>query len=255
MQEWQERLASFLESDTEWTGYIFMTTWNDLLPEIQEAAKSHLLVMTFLGTHAVIQTVAEKVFGYSDPEEATRFYLEHFVDKNEPERKYSTVAPEIHHIRNVMAHRAYSKAQHFTGYDWKLPGGFGWKGDQFHINPDRYVEDLVDGSGNYSKVRRKLVKAEDLLRRQYGFIRSWLELPRGDALHEKIKTFQKLANLDALRSAEPALKERSSRSMGSDHVAFSASDGSAASNGRDPICAFWSSVARVVRSAGSSRSV
>jgi len=207
MQEWQDRLKSFLESDTEWTGYIFMTTWNDLLPEIQEAAKKHMLVMIFLGTHAVIQTVAEKVFGYSDPEEATKFYLEHFVDKKEPDRKYSTVASQIHHIRNVMAHRGYSKAQHFTGYDWGLSGGFEWKGDQFHINPDRYVEDFVDGSGDYSKVRRKLVQAEDLVRRKYGFIRSWLELPNGDALHGMIKTFQKLPNLDALRKAEPALKE------------------------------------------------
>ncbi|SRR5216684_3567782 len=206
MQDWKERLKSFLGSDMEWAGYIYMTTWNDLQPEIEEAAKRHMLVMIFMGTHAAIQTVGEKVFG-REGEEATKFYLEHFVDGPTPDRKYSTVANLIHNIRNVMAHRGYSKSQHFTGYDWGLPGGFAWKGDQFHINPDRYVEDFVAGSGNYAKVQRKDVSIENLVRRKYGFIRSWLELEKGDALNQKVKTFQALPNLSALRAAEPALKK------------------------------------------------
>jgi hypothetical protein len=206
MQDWKDRLKSFLGSDSEWAGYIYMTTWNDLLPEIVEAAKRHMLVMTFLGTHAAIQTVGEKVFGL-EGEGATRFYLEHFVDKTSADRKYSTVASQVHNIRNIMAHRGYSKSQHFTGYDWGLPGGFAWVGDQFRINPDRYVEDFVDGSGDYAKVQRKVVSKDDLLRRKYGFIRSWLELPKGDALHLKVKTFQSLPDLAALRSAEPALRK------------------------------------------------
>jgi hypothetical protein len=52
MQDWKDRLKSFLGSDGEWAGYTYMTTWNDLLPVIVEAAKRHALVMTFLGTHA-----------------------------------------------------------------------------------------------------------------------------------------------------------------------------------------------------------
>ena len=206
MQDWKDRLKSFLKSDTEWTGYIFMTTWNDLLPEVQEAAKKHMLVMIFMGTHAAIQTVGEKVFGL-EGEAGTKFYLEKFVDKEDPDRKYSTVTSQIHNIRNVMAHRGYSKSQHFTGYDWGLPGGFAWVGDQFRINPDRYVDDFVAGSGDYSKVRRKVVATDDLVRRKYGFIRSWLELPKGDALNQKVKTFQGLPDLAALRAAEPALRK------------------------------------------------
>jgi hypothetical protein len=215
MQSFEDRLKSFLASDTEFSGYIFMTVWNDLLPEVKTAADKHMLMMTFFGTHAAIQTVCEKVFG-CDGESATKFYLEQFVDGPTPDRKYSTVATEIHNIRNVMAHRGFSKSQHFTEYDWGLSGGFVKKGDVLRINPDQYVADFITGSGNYAKVRKKLVDPNtlDLVKRKYAFIWSWLELPKGDALNQEFKSISKQPDLASLRAAETPLKQKLKISYG-----------------------------------------
>jgi hypothetical protein len=209
VQSFEGRLKSFLGSDTEFTGYIFWTIWNDLLPEVEQAAKAHLLGMTFLGTHAAIHTVCEKVFGL-EGEAATKFYLENFVDGKTPDRKYSMVATEIHNIRNVMAHRGFSKSQHFTAYDWGLAGGFEWKGNVLHINPDIYVADFMDGKGNYAKVRKKLVDPDriELVRRKYQFIWSWLELHKGDALSQDFKKLQLCRDLASVRVAEKRLKQK-----------------------------------------------
>ena len=209
MQSFEERLKSFLASDTEFSGYIFMSVWNDLLPEVEEAARKHMLMLTFLGTHAAIQTVCEKVFGL-EGDDATKFYLEHFVDGPAPDRKYSAIASHIHNIRNVMAHRGFSKSQHFTAYDWGLSGGFAWNGNTLLINPDIYIADFMAGKGNYSKVRRKLVDPDPvtLVKRKYEFIRSWLELPKGDALHQDFKKIQQCADEPSVRAEEAVLKRK-----------------------------------------------
>ena len=84
------------------------------------------------------------------------------------------------------------------------------KGAVLHINPDTYVADFVNGSGNYSKVRKSLVDPNtlDLVKRKYAFIWSWLELPKGDALNQDFKTLSKHSDLASVRASEAGLKQK-----------------------------------------------
>jgi hypothetical protein len=91
-----------------------------------------------------------------------------------------------------------------------LAGGFELKGNTLHINPDTYVADFVAGSGNYAKVRKKLVDPNvlELVKRKYRFIWSWLEVPKGDALNQDFKSLAQQPDLASLRAAENALKAK-----------------------------------------------
>ncbi|HXH90464.1 MAG TPA: hypothetical protein VNN25_02700 [Thermoanaerobaculia bacterium] len=207
MESFEDRLRRFVKgADREFALTIFMMVRNALLIEVEDAAKKHLLTLTLLGTHAAMQMVCEKVFGLKGID-ATEFYLEQFVDGTAPDRKYSAIVAELHEQRNVMAHQGFSSTQHVIAYDWGLSGGFEWKGNTLHLNPDIYIADFIAGAARYSKVATTYVTDFEMAKRKYAFIRDWLDLPKGDSLDDQLKNVKNLPDLPALRAAEPPLQD------------------------------------------------
>jgi hypothetical protein len=206
MESFEDRLRRFVKgADREFALTIFMMVRNVLLVEVEEAAKKHLLTLIFLGMHAAMQMVAEKVFGLKAID-ATKFYLEQFVDDTAPDRKYSMIAAELHEQRNVMAHQGFSSTQHVIAYDWGLTAGFEWQGRTLHLNPDTYIADFIAGAARYSKVATKLVTDFEMAKRKYAFVRDWLDLPKGEPLDDLLKNVKTFSDLAGLRAAEPALQ-------------------------------------------------
>ena len=180
---------------------------NTLEDEVAEASRKHLLTLTLLGIHAVIQIVTEKVFGLGKGPGTTKFYLEHFVDGPTPDRKYSTIAEKIHRERNVMAHQGFSVSQYEIAYDWGVVGGFEWRGNLLAINPDHYVEDYIAGSHKYSRVAKRLISDFDMVKRKYAYICAFLDLPKMDTLRKLLETVKDFPDLATLRAAEPSIQK------------------------------------------------
>lgn len=155
----------------------------------------------FMGIHAVMQTVGEIIFGLTGLE-ATNFYLEHFVDGESEDLRFSNIATILHDMRNVLAHRWTSAAAYRYAIDYREKKGW-WKGsDGIHINPSVYFESFKERYP-YSKPDRdyrRLVTEEELRSRKYRFIINWLELEGKHPLRAKVKKLSTLtaAKADAL---------------------------------------------------------
>jgi hypothetical protein len=180
---------------------------NTLENEVAVASSKHLLTLTQLGIHAVIQITTEKIFGLGKGPDTTKFYLQQFVDGQEPDRKYSTIAHKIHHERNVMAHQGFSIRQYEIAYDWSVQGGFEWRGSLLVINPDHYVEDYIAGSHKYSRVAAALISDFDMVKRKYAYICTFLDLPKTDPLRKLLETMKGFPDLAAVRAAESSIKK------------------------------------------------
>lgn len=208
MESFEDRLRRWtMGADREWALTLFMMLRNTLENEIAEASKKHSLILTLLGIHAVIQIVTEKVFGLGKGPGTTEFYLENFVDGSTTDRKYSSIAAAIHRERNVMAHQGFSITQYEIAYDWGVAGGYEWKGNVVHLNPDHYVQDYAAGSHKYSRVAAKLVSEFDMVKRKYAYICGFLDLPKTDVLRKLLETVKDFPDLATLRAAEPAIQE------------------------------------------------
>jgi hypothetical protein len=205
MESFEERLRRWtMGADREWALTVFMMLRNTLETEVREASKSHSLMLTLLGIHAVIQILTEKVFGLGKGPGTTQFYQEQFVDT--PERKYSAIADKIHRERNDIAHQGFSIYQYSIAYDWAV-NGLEWKGSVVHLNPDHYVEDYVAGSHKYSRVARKMISELDMVKRKYAYICSFLDLPKGDALRTTLAGVKNMPDLATLRTAEAGIQQ------------------------------------------------
>src|SRR5262245_27004760 len=95
----------------------------------------------YLVTHAVMQTIAESMFGLRGFD-CTKYFLSHYVDGSDTDKRFSLVSDEIHAARNVLAHQGYSTLQHRVEYfNNEIPEG--WKRDSagtVHINPNVYAQ-------------------------------------------------------------------------------------------------------------------
>jgi hypothetical protein len=58
-----------------------------------------------------MQMVSENMFDLTGLD-GTKFFLSHYVDGADNDKKLSLVAGEIHSLRNVLAHQGYSSLQH-----------------------------------------------------------------------------------------------------------------------------------------------
>jgi hypothetical protein len=207
MESFEERLKRWtLGADREWALTVFMMLRNTLENEVQTASKNHLLMLTLMGIHACIQTITEKVFGLGKGFGTTQFYLEKFVDGTARDRKYSSVAEQIHKERNVIAHQGFSATQYDIAYDWAFGGGFEWRGKVLVINPDTYVADYVAGSCRYSQIAQKLISEFDMVKRKYAYICAFLDLPANDPLRQMLDGVRKIPDLVTLRKEEPQIQ-------------------------------------------------
>ena len=116
MESFAERLKRYVDRPAVDTlGWMIMMFQNEYASELRPARESKLYCCVCLLAHSIVQTITELMFSRSG-EAGTRFFLQHFVDGAPEDRKFSRIANEIHNVRNIIAHRAYSKAQHEIAY-------------------------------------------------------------------------------------------------------------------------------------------
>ena len=109
--------------------------------------------LMILGIHSVALTVAFGLFNKGG-EQGYKLFLEHFVDGDTPDTKFSTIASEIHEWRNIIAHRWLNIAGHEFGYDFDMPEGWRKEGEVTFLNPkvylDQYLKAFVAGGRIWS---------------------------------------------------------------------------------------------------------
>ncbi len=152
MESFKDRLRRFLFNEVyEIPGTLLNSISNYVLPPIQRAGSHNLEYPVFLGTHAIMQTISEKIFGLRGPS-GTQFYLQNFVDGGSLDRTYSSISAEIHEMRNVVAHQWMSSMGHTVAIDYRLSGGLHRHGKDIHINPRIYLDDFAAGFGGGGRI-------------------------------------------------------------------------------------------------------
>lgn len=102
--------------------------------------------LLFLGVHSVALTISEGLFNKTGPD-GYKLFLEHFVDGNTPDTKFSTIAQEIHDWRNVLAHQWIGSIGHNIGYDYIMTEGWKKDGQITFINPKIYCYHYMKAFG------------------------------------------------------------------------------------------------------------
>src|SRR4030095_9745134 len=122
MEAVENRLRGFLRHGPEVLfGSILNSIHSFFNEQLAKAGEHRHEDLVFLGTHAVMQTVAEKMFGKTGAD-GTEFYLKNFVDHlSLVDRQFSLVASEVHEIRNVKAHMWMSSRLHEFIVDYRHP--------------------------------------------------------------------------------------------------------------------------------------
>ncbi len=156
--------------------------------------------------HAIIQTVSESMFNKTGLD-GTRFFLKTFVDDIAKGSTFSAIASEIHDVRNIVAHQAYSGLQHTVEYFADdIEAGWTKADGVLLINPVRYslqIEQVFRTSSIYAAFKN-LPDKERLLRK-YDFIRQWLRLDKHDSITKRISTLKQL-DASALSTHEHAIR-------------------------------------------------
>lgn len=201
-ETFEQRLKRYADQPaTDTLGWMIMMLQNYHVVELRRAREQKLYHCVYLLAHSIMQTVSETMFGL-DGINGIRFFLERFADGATEDRKFSTIASEIHDVRNIIAHRGYSKAQHEVQYfiDDICEG---WRREvdgSLTINPALYsiqVEDAFRTPNLYLTFCHQ--PAVDLLLRKYRFVRQWLDLDKNDGITKAIKALDRLdpaADLD-----------------------------------------------------------
>lgn len=136
---------------------------NELRSVFDNPANRQTTLM-FLGTHSIALTIAYGLFG-KDGENGYKLFLEHFVDGETPDTKFSTVAPEIHEWRNVLAHRWINAAGHSFNYEFDMHEGWRREGEFLLVNPQIYLNQFLETFEAGGRVYRynNVLTTEDML--------------------------------------------------------------------------------------------
>lgn len=107
--------------------------------------------LMFLGTHSIALTLA---YGYFNKggEDGYKLFLEHFIDGDTPDTKFSTVASRIHEWRNVLAHRWINVAGHSFSYDFSMTEGWKIEGEFLLVNPKIYLAYFIKTFGQGGRI-------------------------------------------------------------------------------------------------------
>lgn len=118
--------------------------------------------LMFLGTHSIALTIAHGFFNKGG-EQGYKLFLEHFIDGDTPDTKFSTVAERIHEWRNVLAHRWINVAGHSLSYDFNMPEGWKIDGEFLLINPRIYLDHFLEAFGSGGRIYEydKVLTTED----------------------------------------------------------------------------------------------
>ena len=203
MEKYQDRLSRFLNGDAqEVFGTLLNSIQNYLFPQIRHARDNGLDYLGFLGTHATIQIVTEKVLGIEKPIDGTRLYLQKFVDGDTPEHQYTPIADDLHMMRNSIAHTWISGRGHALAIDYQLTQGWDRIDGTLHINPRVYFDDFLAGYDRIWSLEDTFISTPAGQVQKYRFIADWLDLPRRDPIRDLIKALADAPDDNARTMAE-----------------------------------------------------
>ena len=204
METPERRLERFLSGPpVEIMGTIVASMEFVFMPQIKIAVDHRCDFLVLIGTHAVIQVIADGILGRKGPA-ATKFFLKTFVDDatEPPDRTFSTIAVEMHELRNIASHQWLSKDGHHRAFDWDQPEGWKWVDNRLHVNLEIYFEQFRKGLTNrYSRYVSGLPPQEQLVRK-YRALRQWLGLGREDSITLQIQQMQATHSLQLLQKRE-----------------------------------------------------
>ena len=179
-----------------------------LIRQVKPAAEQELEYLVFLGTHAVMQTVGEWIFGLRGIE-GTRFYLEHFVDVPTPEdKRFSSIVSDIHDLRNIHAHQWFSAHLHQIAFDYRISEGWKLEGQKLHINPRLYASQFIERFPSVYDFSRHTT-AQNLRVQFYHFLMRWLDLSGDDPIRRDVKALVNAPDFEAqTRSIDSTIRQR-----------------------------------------------
>jgi hypothetical protein len=188
MEDWQERLARYLDGRPV-NIFGWMTVWaqNELVPQIASVNKPGFETLLFLGTHGFIQTFMESVYDLRGLA-GTKAFLERFMDQPQATNQFSLIAAEVHEMRNVLAHQLYAIHTHHIAYDYTIAVGWVKNGDVLHVNPTIYGNQFMSAlDGGRLRKWRTWTTPESLIRQKWQFVVRWLGLSKADPIAKAVK--------------------------------------------------------------------
>lgn len=114
---------------------------NEIGATINDPKNQQTLLM-LLGIHAVALTLSYGFFG-KEKKAGYKIFLEHYIDGDSPDKKFSTIASELHDWRNVIAHRWLNVLGFEIGYNYNMLEGWIKDGDIIYINPAIYLKQYL----------------------------------------------------------------------------------------------------------------
>ena len=181
IEDSKERLSRFLKNDREFALTLLNSIHNlFVMTELEAAKQAKILNLLFLGMHSVMQTVSEKIFGLKGPD-ATKFYLEQFVDGDSTDRKFSLIANDIHEMRNVFAHQWFSLSLYRITLDESSKTGWSQANGEITINPMIYYDQFIAGFNSGGSIWRwqQHINDLDLKIQKYKFVCDFVDIDRG----------------------------------------------------------------------------
>ena len=210
-ESFEQRLKRYTDQPaTDTLGWMTMLIQNEHVVELRRARENKLYYCVYLMAHSIMQTVSETMFGYTGLK-GTHFFLEAFADGDSEDKKFSLISSELHDVRNVIAHRAYSRLQHVVQYfidDIEE----GWKREAdgtLIINPAQYsiqVEDVFRHPTLYKTFRE--LPALQLLQIKYKFVRQWLDLDKSDPIAQAVKALDTLDATADLQAVDDGIRRQ-----------------------------------------------
>lgn len=119
--------------------------------ELRIAYKKHLWSLLLLGIYAVIETIAEALYGNTDIKNI-RKYHKTFVDTNGLKCDFSSIVKEINEWRNVLAHVWVHKKGHYINFDPAQKEGWERERGVLSVNPKIYFECFVKAFETNGKI-------------------------------------------------------------------------------------------------------
>ncbi len=209
MELFEDRLRRFVTGNVcEIPSYLLSAIASFVLPEIRTAKDNKLDYIIFLSTHAVIQTVGEKIYGKKG-ESCTKFYLENFVDQLANDRKFSLISREIHEMRNVLAHQLVSGETHKIAFNYTISEGWKRDSDLLHINPEIYAEEFIGAFETGGRIWNydRLISADELRLKKYYFLKDYLGLDKKDRITIEVRKLASCVDPSDIERQEAAIKE------------------------------------------------
>jgi hypothetical protein len=162
-----QRLKRFTENGPyEVVGTVINSMANYFVNELKtvfDNPNNYQTTLMFLGTHSIALTMAHGLFNKGG-DKGYKLFLEHFIDGDTSDTKFSTVADRIHEWRNVLAHRWINVAGHSFNYDFDMSEGWKIKDEFLLVNPKIYLEQFLKAFGAGGRIYKydKILTTDEL---------------------------------------------------------------------------------------------